>query len=292
MPRENARLCVLNWNLNAFTTDRFSAKLDLLQRLAWDVATLQELLPGTIEQVQDRLPDCSLVTRIPNETWPRPGVRRRCGILVRPSVDLIGPLEIECDGDQGIDGCISPAPREVLVAAEIELGGSRVAVVSAHPPHAAARDDTEREWRVLGKLRTYAGLARWATPRTHVVVGMDANAWVDKSPFEVPDLEAGWDDQAAVGRFFYEEPPAHGLHDAFRMWLASHPAELAEIRLRRPDGPLALTYVRGGSRPVADRFDLFMISRSLRVDAIEHNYEDAVSAGSDHAYVLAQLSLC
>ena len=37
---------------------------------------------------------------------------------------------------------------------------------------------------------------------------------------------------------------------------------------------------------------IFMTSRSLRVDAIEHNFDDAVSAGSDHAYVLAQPSLC
>jgi len=47
----------------------------------------------------------------------------------------------------------------------------------------------------------------------------------------------------------------------------------------------------GGNRPVADRFDAFMVSRSARIESIEHNYEDAVAAGSDHAYVCAELSI-
>jgi hypothetical protein len=34
-----------------------------------------------------------------------------------------------------------------------------------------------------------------------------------------------------------------------------------------------------------------MVSGELRVDSISHNYEDAVAAGSDHAYVIAELTI-
>jgi hypothetical protein len=125
--------------------------------------------------------------------------------------------------------------------------------------------------------------------RRNVLVGMDANAWLDESPYTTPT----WADthpQASVMRFFFDEPPEHGLRDAFRVWLGEHPEELAEIKRRRPNGPLALTFVRGRNKPVADRFDVIMIPRTLQVDTIEHNYEDAVAVGSDHAYVLAELS--
>jgi hypothetical protein len=266
------------------------AKLDLLERLAWDVATLQELLPASIQAVRERFGDCELVVRDPNTSWPRPGVRRRCGLLIRPSVELLRAIEIDCDGDQGVPGVASEVGREVLVAAEIRVGDVVVFVVSAHPPHAAADDEHEREWRVLGKLRTYAALNRWLKSRSPVVVGMDANAWIDESPF-TPPTWTDTDEQAAVVRFFFEDPPAHGLRDSFRVWLAEHPQELEEIRLRRPTGPLALTYVRGGKRPVADRFDVIMVSSEFHVHAIEHNYEDAVAAGSDHAYVRTDLTV-
>ena len=66
------------------------------------------------------------------------------------------------------------------------------------------------------------------------------------------------------------------------------PARLVD---RGAAGPLAVTFVRGTIRKVADRFDAIMASTRLNVHHVEHNYEDAVSAGSDHSYVLATLEL-
>ena len=66
---------------------------------------------------------------------------------------------------------------------------------------------------------------------------------------------------------------------------------LEAVQRRRPAGPLAVTFVRGTIRKVADRFDAIMASTRLNVHHVEHNYEDAVSAGSDHSYVLATLEL-
>ena len=49
-----------------------------------------------------------------------------------------------------------------------------------------------------------------------------------------------------------------------------------------------MTFVRGTTRKVADRFDAIMASPALAVQQVDHSYEDSVSAGSDHSYVLAQ----
>ena len=82
------------------------------------------------------------------------------------------------------------------------------------------------------------------------------------------------------------------------MWTANRDAtklalldRLEAVQRRRPAGPLAVTFVRGTIRKVADRFDAIMASTRLNVHHVEHNYEDAVSAGSDHSYVLATLQL-
>jgi hypothetical protein len=88
-----ARFSVLNWNLNAFTPHQTAEKLDLLSSLPWDVATLHELLPNSIRQVGERFSDCEVVVREPNASWPRPGVRRRCAVLVRRSVEFVEPVE-------------------------------------------------------------------------------------------------------------------------------------------------------------------------------------------------------
>jgi hypothetical protein len=51
-----------------------------------------------------------------------------------------------------------------------------------------------------------------------------------------------------------------------------------------------VTFVRGTTRKVADRFDAIMAATTFAVQQVEHSYEDSVSAGSDHSYVLAQLA--
>ena len=283
------RLQVLQWNLNAFTADWTDRKLDLLDRLEWDVATLQELLPRTFDDVRERFPDCEFIVRAPSDSWPRPAARRCCGILVRPTVKLVDAPEIDCGGDPR-PGHTPEVPREALVAAEIEADGVAVSVVSAHPPHSAGRSDEERARRLRGKLGIYDALTAWVTGRQNVVVGMDANWWLDSSPFSPP----GWDNedpQAAVARFFFDPEHGHGLRDAFRSFLTEHLLALERIKVRRPNGPLAVTHVRGGNRPVADRFDALMVSQAARIESIEHDYEDAVAAGSDHAYVRAELSM-
>lgn len=285
------RIKVLTWNLNAFTNDRTDEKLALLDRLDWDVALLQELLPKSIVEVRDHFPTGRLITRELADGWPNPPSRRRCAVLVRKASTFVAERIIDCvDGITGPEPKDCEAPRELLVAADIRIGNNVVTVVSAHPPHAAGESDYERAWRIESKLRTYAALERFVTPLDNVIVGMDANAWIDYMLF----TQERWDDgseQADVTRFFYETPARHGLRDALHVWFDTHPTEFATAMSNTPHGPLAVTHFRGKKHPVAERFDVIMVKPTFQVLSIEHNYEDAVAVGSDHAYVLAELVL-
>jgi hypothetical protein len=204
---------------------------------------------------------------------------------------VIDVAQPQLDGWHQIDGPADAVPPvESLVAATIKVDRRAVTVAAAHPPNAAGRGP-EREWRVVRKLRTYAALEHWVTGKDPLILGMDSNAWIDSvgSPFE--PLADGDDPQQPIMEFFRAQPSRHGLRDAFRSWLEDHPAELEGIRQRRPHGPLATTYVRGGNYPAPDRFDVVMVSPSVQVASVVHGYEDALAAGSDHGFVAAEVEL-
>lgn len=282
----SADITVLSWNLNAFTSGRTAEKIELLRRLDWDVACLQELLPGSLAELEAAFPGGELATRGFNHEWPKPALRRRCAVLIRERRLYQGTVEIPCGGTLGIDDVESPAPSEILAAAQIEIDGRALVVVSAHPPHSASWQKPGERWRLIGKLRTYAALRAFLLANRPVIVGMDSNAWLDHER-DASDPDDGQD----LVREFFRDGGVIGVHDALRAWLADHPDELAEIRLRRPRGPLAVTHVTGANHTHAERFDTVLVPTTARVLAIEHNYEDAVAAGSDHAYVRATIQL-
>lgn len=185
-----------------------------------------------------------------------------------------------------------------LVWALVRLpDNSEVHIVSAHPAHAAGKG-ADRQRRVQRKLRAYAALERWIDGRDPSLVGMDANAWIDGGRgdrlFDTDFAENDSDranDQRDINRFFHDGSNRHGHRDAYRSWLEAAPGRMEEIRARRPEGPLAVTFVRGTTRKVADRFDIVMASPSIRVHNVTHAYDDSVAAGSDHSYVHANLEL-
>src|SRR5690348_4829533 len=117
-----AELRVLTWNLNAFTTDRTGEKLDLLERVEWDVACLQELLPRSLDAVRDRFGANRVVACEPADGWPRPAARHRCAVVLRQPDCRIDPRNIDCS--DGIDGPTPKdreAPRELLVGADVRV---------------------------------------------------------------------------------------------------------------------------------------------------------------------------
>ena len=301
---------VLSWNFCVWTNSRNGQKVEFLDGLDWSIALLQEVSPEAVDAIRSGIAGVNVVSGVvllrdqtsnPQPEEPAPRVRNfGCAILARNGAKvvesgLIPPAELDPDSKSDLTrfGDASLPLVGSLVQAQVKLpDGTVIKAVAAHPPHSAGKGE-DKAMRIERKLRTYAALERWVKDRTNVVVGIDGNAWIDTAcddrfaarPTTVP----ADDPQLAVSKFFYDGPKRHGLQDVYRAWLHQDPARIDAIRSRRPLGPLAVTFVRGTTRKVADRFDAIMASPALAVQQVDHSYEDSVSAGSDHSYVLAQL---
>lgn len=125
------------------------------------------------------------------------------------------------------------------------------------------------------------------TQTTTTLVGIDANS---------PKLDhLLWENNT----WWWPEEPLllghnrqHPLNDALRLYLDQFPHELQRIKAGYPNGPLATTYIRGnGKLKTPCRYDHIYISPHIRVTAIDHVYEEAVAAESDHALVIAELEI-
>jgi endonuclease/exonuclease/phosphatase family metal-dependent hydrolase len=84
------------------------------------------------------------------------------------------------------------------------------------------------------------------------------------------------------------------LEDVLRRWLDGHPDKLDQLRVERPSGPLALSYRTGRRKlhPGTDRrFDSIWVSPQFEVNAVDYPYAQCIAAGSDHAAVVADLTL-
>jgi len=285
---------MLSWNWCVWTANRDRHKLALLDRLDWSIAALQETAPESIRRIAEHLGEVDIASGCDlaaTEHGVDPSYG--CSIITRNGAHIIGsglvPLDHTTPGR--LPGS-EPLPESVLWARVRMADGTEVLAVSAHPPHAAGRGD-DRHRRVERKVRTYRALETWLHDQTEpIVIGLDGNSWIDGG---VDDLygtpTTRPDPQQEIGRFFHDGPSRHGLRDVYRDWLTRNPARLEAVQRRRPVGPLAVTFVRGTTRKGADRFDAIMASTRLRVHHVEHSYGDAVSAGSDHSYVLATLQL-
>lgn len=84
------------------------------------------------------------------------------------------------------------------------------------------------------------------------------------------------------------------LDAALRRRLADHPDRAAAVAAARPRGPLAITHYTGkrkNSPGIARRFDAIWATSHWKINGIDHLYDAAVQAGSDHAIVLTDLGL-
>jgi hypothetical protein len=301
---------VISWNFCVWTNSRNEQKVKFLDSLDWSIALLQEVSPEAVDAIRSGIPGVSVVSGVEllrdQTSNPLPeavATKVRdfgCAILARNGAKILESGLIpsaELDPESKLDltkfGDASLPLVESLLQAQVKLPDRTVIeAVAAHPPHSAGKGE-DRAMRIERKLRTYAALERWVTVPPNVVVGIDGNAWIDTACMDPFDLLAipktREDPQIAVSDFFYDGPERHGLQDVYREWLHQDPARIDAIQSRRPLGPLAVTFVRGTTRKVADRFDAIMASEAFTVQQVEHSYEDSVSAGSDHSYVLARL---
>jgi len=71
-------------------------------------------------------------------------------------------------------------------------------------------------------------------------------------------------------------------------YLATSPDALAEVLATWDGGPSAVSYVRGDT---PDRFDYVLASPEFAVRSVVYDYQGATAAGSDHAFLAAELSI-
>jgi hypothetical protein len=86
----------------------------------------------------------------------------------------------------------------------------------------------------------------------------------------------------------YGPERVHDLRDAWRDALDRDPERMRSVLAERPRGPLAVTHMRRG---IDCRYDAIYVSPKIDVVEVEHIWDEAREAGSDHAAVRATLSL-
>jgi endonuclease/exonuclease/phosphatase family metal-dependent hydrolase len=290
------RLRVVSWNLHASAAGRLDAKIELLEDVRPDLVLLQEisrpvyraLLPNPMayERQRERPRLFSWGALSTDLTRPRGSeYRLGCAVLGAQGTELLlaEPLNASVFD---VDDPRRPGMLRRTVAALVAVrGGATVTACSFQ-----ARPTPKDPCLVLPPA-FQAGVAQWLTHTAGpIIVGIDARApEIDhpdprRSVFRSPAPEGGGhgEDQLLGAE------PQHALTDVLRRHLRRQPDQFAQITAQRPDGPLAVSR-RVAGRPA--RHDHIWATPDMEVFDVRYLYEEAVSTGSDHALVLADLRL-
>ncbi len=269
----NTAMRFLTWNLRYGGRDENWPKADLLLELSWDVAALQEVSPSSWETLGKAGLTAGAVSAFDLSDPPVGRRRRGSALLARNGSRLSDAAPI-----LGL-----PKPGRG-VAAKTAVGGSTVAVCSWHAPNAAGEGPE-------AKMRGYRAFLAWAEAQSGpIIAGFDANHWARTASLELTPVVDDPRDRWFLENQFFGANPTHRLRDAYLDHLRDRPDEYEEIRRQRPEGPLAISYVRGsGAKAIPDRFDYIFISPEIACLEAAYHYDAGVHAGSDHAPVTATL---
>jgi hypothetical protein len=255
------KFTVIDWNVNGAVHWN---QAQLLAQLEWDIALIQEVTTSTWESFR-RLGSDGVVAfdHLPPLADGLP--RYACAILARDNVQLLGEHVLEA----------MPSPERALTA-RAQIGELTLDVCSwAAPPGVS--------WGDAGKGRQVSRFAAWLRDRVRpVVVGIDRNA----PKWERSDLadDVWWNKREPL---LYGPDRVHDLRDAWRDVLDRDSDHMAALMTERPEGPLAVTHLRRG---IECRYDALYVSPEFEVLEVEHLWDQARDAGSDHAAVRAVLA--
>lgn len=120
-----------------------------------------------------------------------------------------------------------------------------------------------------------------------VIVGMDRNG-PKVERWSTADTEWWPEDDPHLFARLAEK----GFADILEVFHAQDGAAKADARAARPHGPRAVSYIeRRANPPFPRRYDVILASDDVAVRDVSYHFEDSTRAGSDHALVLARLSL-
>jgi endonuclease/exonuclease/phosphatase family metal-dependent hydrolase len=274
---------VLTWNVNCFNPGRRFDKRTLLNLEPWDIALLQEVRPDHF----DAFTEAGFFTGISavdlaGGSWDSRA--HGAAVLVRE------PWEITGSGLLPVDVSSVENPewlRARGIWATIAGPSGEVTVASAHMRNAANGE-------VEAKMAHYRSLAGWiSTVTPPLVLGMDANTW---NEWVEPAPSASLDDSDpfAEEHRFVSAGASHGLLDVLVRHLTENRPDLLERRrilgAIGEDGALEVTYERSRSgHTKVNRMDRIYASPVLAVTDVRTLYSDALTVGSDHAMVIADL---
>ena len=238
----------------------------------WQVATLQEVTTSTFEGFSASAGASGAAAFQHGDVTKNPRWLY-AAVLVRPPLEVLSwrPLP----------GATSP---ERTLVAEVSVAGRTITVASLAAPPASIR-----KWTPAQKVDQLRAIRRLAEQTWPLLIGIDQNG----PDVDHPDLRRSrWhneenDEDILFGQ---EAVDAHGLRDVFRTYLEQRPDRLERIRGRHPDGPLAVSYLRGPARTPC-RYDLIAASPEFRVVDVTYLTDDSYEAGSDHAAITAVLEL-
>ncbi len=258
------------WNLRYCGKDQAQRRVDFLEGWDWDVIALQE--------VSGRAWDGITKSGIAES-----GYYALEGFGLTPQGRSHGAALLARNGFWLSRSQLIPhLPKsERALAAVASVGDTAVTVASWHAPNAAGEG-------VTTKMKGYRGILDWLKGISGAtILGFDGNHWnrsTNLEPKPVPDRNDRW----LLENQFFGSNEVHKLRDAFLDHLRQHPLEYEEILKQRPEGPLAVSYVRGSTE---DRFDYVFVSDEVSVKHCSYNYTEARAAGSDHGIVTADLVL-
>lgn len=261
---------VVQWNVNGWHT-LTNEQLGLLERLDWDVLALQELTPSSRNRLSDSglgdgVLSLDLLENEMDELHGRP-LRFSSALFVRAPLKLDGAWVLED----------APSKSRTL-AATIDAGGRTFTAASLSMPPSV-------DWHEK-KGEQGDRVAEWLSRRgAPTVFGMDRNA----PKFEPWRGESVWWPHDSMALFGADA--RHDLRDVYVDWLTQRPEERAFLEMVRPDGPAAVSFIRGKPPKAPCRYDVVYASPEFDVLDVRYVYEDAIRAGSDHGLVWARLHL-
>ena len=281
-PTQDSAVRVASWNVAFGGAPRAQRQGELLRELGPDLIFLQEINPGSAEALRQSAGADWLATAVSLRAPAaddRP-VRRR-GVAIAGC----GAPPARC---WLLDSVLLP---ERVLLAEVSVAGVQVTVISYHAPPGVS-------WGLV-KPRQAVALASWlATQHGPVLLGADANTpRIDAADFASTRTHWHTGDRRLHGEpgddLMFGPAKIHPLDDVLRQWLAAHPSGTG-ASAHSPLGPLAVTHRTGrrkNSPGTGRRFDAIWATRHWAVQSVHHLYDEGIAAGSDHAVVVADLTL-